>query len=82
MSVDLANWLGIAFIFGVGSFMLGWTACNVQWRRWMRDEEHRRTLVASSVIDVNAGRHRRGLSDYELNRIQGLRNDPERARHG
>lgn len=41
MSPDLANWLGIAWLVGCGSFALGWW-----WRGWHRREQERLTRKA------------------------------------
>jgi hypothetical protein len=45
MSSDLANWLGIAFVFGAGSFFMGWTVCNVQWNRWLESTPPRVDVI-------------------------------------
>ena len=48
MTPYLADWLGIAFIFGALSFLAGWVACNVSWRRW----QERKLEPVQDVVDA------------------------------
>lgn len=54
MSADLANWLGVAFLFGAGSFFAGWSVSNFYWRRWAKGQDfYRQSLVAEHLAGVN-----------------------------
>ena len=66
MSTELANWLGIAFIFGAGSFFAGWTISNFYWRRWARGQDLRRELMAEHLAKVNERLNRKSSKGGNL----------------